>query len=119
MKQTIAYLLLLVLPALATDSASKTFDGEISDSQCGFNVHSLNRSHDEMIKTGTMGKTPEQCTLNCVRGRNGKYVFVSSDKKNAYKLEPQEAVQDFAGRQVRIRGTLVKDTIHVTAINPL
>ena len=36
-----------------------TFHGEISDSQCAFNVHSLTKSHDEMLKSksGAMGST--------------------------------------------------------------
>src|SRR5438045_6689641 len=65
----------------------KIFEGEISDSQCGFNVHSLTRSHDEMLKSGYMGHSPADCTRNCIRGRGGQFVFVSSDKKTAYKIE--------------------------------
>ncbi len=116
MKRLIVCLFLLVLPMLGSDNGSKSFEGEISDSQCGFNVHSLTRSHDEMLKTGYMGKNAQECAVNCVRGRSGQFVFVSNDRKNAYRLEPQDAVQPYAGKPVRIHGTLAKGTIHVLSI---
>lgn len=118
MKSAILCLLLFVATILNAKDNQKSFDGEISDSQCGFNVHSMNRSHDEMIKTGTMGKNAQECANNCVRGRSGQFVFVSIDKKNAYKVEPQDAVKPFAGQQVRIHGTLVNGTIQVASIKP-
>ncbi|HEV2991019.1 MAG TPA: hypothetical protein VG759_21450 [Candidatus Angelobacter sp.] len=106
----------LTLSAGDKKAQEKTFDGEISDSQCGFNVHSVTRSHDEMIKSGYMGHTPADCTRNCIRGRGGQYVFVSSDKKTAYKIEQQELVEPFAGQNVRIQGTEQKGEIHVISI---
>ncbi|HLJ91226.1 MAG TPA: DUF5818 domain-containing protein [Candidatus Angelobacter sp.] len=110
------------LLSIATASEApqkKTLDGEISDSQCGFNVHSVTRSHDEMIKAGYMGKTPEECTRNCVRGRGGQFVFVTDDKKHTYRIEPQDMVKDFAGKKVQIQGTLADEKFHVTGIKPL
>lgn len=35
----------------------RTFHGEISDSGCAMNVHSLTRSHQEMLKSKGMGGT--------------------------------------------------------------
>lgn len=119
MKCAICCLLLIATAILGAGDSQKFFDGEISDSQCGFNVHSLNRSHDEMIKTGYMGKNAVECTVNCIRGRGGRFVFVSSNKKSAYKIEAQDVVKDFAGRKVRIRGTLDKDTLRIISIEPL
>jgi hypothetical protein len=97
----------------------QAYEGEISDSQCGYNVHSRDRSHDVMIKIGSMGKTPAECTRNCIRGHGGQFVFVTSDRKNAYKIEPQNAVAEFAGQRVHINGTLTYGTIYVTSIKPL
>lgn len=94
----------------------KIFDGEISDSQCGFNVHSTSRSHDEMLKSGYMGRTPADCAHNCIRGKGGQYVFVSSDKKTAYKIEQQSLVEQYAGQNVRIQGTEQNGEIHVNTI---
>ncbi len=100
--------------------AEKIFEGEISDSQCGFNIHSMNRSHDEMLKTGYMGKSAEECARNCVRGHGGQFVFVSSDKKTAYKIDEQELAKDFAGQKVQIQGTLDKDhRLHIINLKPL
>ena len=96
----------------------KIFEGEISDSQCGFNVHSLTRSHDEMLKSGYMGHSPADCTRNCIRGRGGQFVFVSSDKKTAYKIEQQDLVGQFAGQNVRIQGREQKGEIHISTIKP-
>ncbi|HEV3040146.1 MAG TPA: hypothetical protein VHA33_20450 [Candidatus Angelobacter sp.] len=106
----------LTLSAGDKKPQERTFDGEISDSQCGFNVHSLTRSHDEMIKSGYMGHTSADCTRNCIRGRGGQYVFVSSDKKTAYKIEQQELAEPFAGQNVRIQGTEQKGEIHIVNI---
>jgi hypothetical protein len=100
-------------------SRDKLFEGEISDSQCGFNVHSLKRSHAEMLKTGYMGKNAEECAQNCVRGRGGEFVFVTSDKKSAYKIDSQEAVEPFAGRRVQIQGIVVDGRIHMSSIKSL
>jgi len=94
----------------------KIFEGEISDSQCGFNVHSTSRSHDEMLKSGYMGRTPADCARNCIRGKGGHYVFVSSDKKTAYKIEQQNLVEQYAGQNVRIQGTEQNGEIHVNSI---
>ena len=90
-------------------SGPQVFEGEISDSQCAFNVHSRNGSHDEMIKTNTMGRTPEECTLTCVRYRSGKYVLMDPAKKKIYRLEPQDGLEKFAGKKVLVRGSADKN----------
>lgn len=48
---------MLVLASLAYGQSSRTFHGEVSDSQCALNVHSLTRSHQEMLKSKSMGGT--------------------------------------------------------------
>lgn len=114
----VVFFLCCSVALLATDkkSSEKTFDGEISDSQCGFNVHSLTHSHDEMIKSGYMGKTPAECTRNCIRGRGGQFVFVSADKKTAYKIEQQDLAKQYAGQNVQIQGTQERGEIHIISI---
>jgi hypothetical protein len=124
MKRDIAVplLLLVCLGALAAQKTeTQTFEGEISDSQCGLNVHSKTRSHNEMIKTGYMGNTPEECTRSCVK-RKGQFVFVLSDKKDAYKIGRQDTVKDFAGKKVRVQGFLTDGKVrvlHVVGIKPI
>jgi len=55
---------------LAVASASygqnaRVFHGEVSDSQCALNVHSLTRSHQEMLKSKYMGGTSNTCSVYC------------------------------------------------------
>ena len=42
---------------------AQIFHGEISDSQCALNVHSLTRSHQEMLKSKSMGGTSNTCAV--------------------------------------------------------
>ena len=108
----------LALSAL-THAASKetsTFKGEIADSQCALNVHSLTRSHQEMLKAKSMGGTPLSCAVYCVRYMGGNLVL--SSPKHVYHLDNQELVQKFVAAKVKIVGTLDQktDTIHIEKI---
>ena len=97
-------LMVLFVSALAgAGSAQKTFMGEISDSQCAMNVHSLSRSHEEMIKRKTLGTDPASCARACVR-RGGEWVLRSGN--DVYRLQNQEGVDEYAGQQVKISGSL-------------
>jgi hypothetical protein len=94
----------------------KTYFGEISDSQCALNVHSLTRSHQEMLKSKSMGGTPRDCTLYCVNYHGGD--FVLSSKKDVFRLDNQNAARPFAGQKVKVTGRMDSDnkTIHVEKI---
>ena len=93
-----------------------TFRGEIADSQCALNVHSLTRSHQEMLKSKSMGGTASSCTTYCIRYMGGYLVLTS--RKHVYRLDDQETAKNFVGQKVRINGTLEPktDMIHVTKI---
>jgi hypothetical protein len=108
----------LSLFSYAGDPDSKTFLGEISDSQCALNVHSLTRSHEEMYqsKSGSAGKTPASCSLYCVQHLGGSFVLAS--KGHVYHLDNQELPRNFVGEKVKVQGVLdpKTDTIHVTGI---
>jgi len=100
-------------------AGDQEFKGEIADSQCALNVHSLSRSHKEMLKTGIMGKTDADCTRYCVHERGGQYVLQS--KTHVYRLDNQELSAGFAGRKVSVTGALDEssNTIRVRVIQPL
>ncbi len=102
--------------AVATaNDEQRTFLGEISDSQCALNVHSLTRSHQEMLKSKSMGGSPAECSNYCVKYLGGDYVL--SSKADVYRLDEQEKVAKFAGQQVKLVGVLgPKGTIHVISI---
>ncbi|HZQ70528.1 MAG TPA: DUF5818 domain-containing protein [Terriglobales bacterium] len=117
--------LLLALATVLLSSLSfaapkgKTFKGEIMDSQCA-----MNASHAEMLKKEGMGDkdandpmVKKMCTENCVK-MGGKYVLYDAASKKVYQLDDQAKPQQFAGQNVKVTGTLDKDTIHVTDIAP-
>ena len=111
--------LLLVLASWATaEEQSRIFVGEIGDSQCALNVHSLTRSHKEMLKSKSMGGTAADCANYCTKYLGGHYVLVV--KNDVYHLDDQTRAQVFAGRQVKITGTLdaKSSTIHIMGIEP-
>ena len=98
---------------------STSFVGEISDSQCAMNVHSLHRSHADMLATGAAGTTAADCTRYCVRERGGRYVLQT--KHDVYKLSDQKMPEPFAGEKVKVFGTLDPQTnmIQVQDIEPI
>ncbi len=98
----------LLLAAIAHGGTQRSsFLGEISDSQCAMNVHSLSRSHEEMIKKGTLGTDAASCAKACVR-RGGEWVLRSGD--DVYHLLYQAGVEQFAGQKVKVVGTLDSKT---------
>ena len=113
-----SWLLVAVLMAHAGDDKPQIFHGEIGDTQCAFNVHSMTRSHAEMLKSKKMGGTPGACASYCVQYLGGD--FVLSSKNEVYRLDNQEKVHLFAGQKVKITGTLESKTktIHILAIEP-
>ena len=96
--------LLSVLPPVASQSGS-TFVGTISDEMCALD-HSAMR----------MGPTDAECTRACVEEHDAAYVLV--DGAAVYRLSDQQAPKPFAGKKVKVVGTLDKasSTITVTSI---
>lgn len=94
---------LMTVTAFAWAGPSKTFRGEISDTQCAMNVHSLSRSHEEMIEKKTMGTDAASCARACVQ-RGGEWVLRSGD--DVYRLKNQAGIENYAGQKVQISGTL-------------
>jgi type 1 fimbria pilin len=117
-----AAVLLVFLMLLASYSFGKdkpkdnvvNLHGAIMDSQCAFNVHSDAHSHEWMTKRGIQGATDEgSCTQHCVKDMGGSYVLVV--KKEVYKLDDQTKAEQFAGKKVKVNGTLDPSThsVHV------
>src|SRR3977135_555943 len=105
--------------ALATGACaqnSQVFHGEVSDSQCALNVHSLTRSHQEMLKSKTMGGTSNTCSMYCIEHLGG-YLVLSSGN-DVFRLDRSDLVHGFEGQKVKVTGVLdakVKQ-IHVLKI---
>ena len=102
----------------AGDEEQRVFVGEIGDSQCAMNIHSLTRSHKEMLKSKAMGGDAAACASYCTKYLGGNFVLVV--KNEVYHLDDQNHARLFAGRRVQITGTLdsKSNTVHVFQIEP-
>ena len=102
--------------ALAADAKpganEKVFSGEIADSQCALNVHSLSQSHKEMKGMKPEIKTDSECVRFCVRERGGRYMLQTKSK--VYKLDAQALAEQWAGQRVKLVGTLDPKTNTIT-----
>jgi hypothetical protein len=90
----------------------QTFTGVISDGQCA-----PKGGHKEIMQ-----KARVNTAANCVKGCARRYGFVLYDPatKKIYKLNDQERPAELAGKRVKIKGALNKETqtIFVSSIEP-
>ena len=107
----------VAVAAAAGGQNTQTFRGEVSDSQCALNVHSLTRSHQEMLKSKSMGGTANTCAVYCIEHLGG-YLVLSAGK-NVYRLDRADLVHGFEGRKVVVTGVLdgKLNQIHVLKID--
>lgn len=103
---------LLAVYPLARGGDDKTFKGEIADTQCALNVHSLSQSHKEMIEMKPEIKSNADCARYCVKERGGRYVLQTPDK--VYKLDAQVLAEQWAGLKVKVIGRLDPKTETIT-----
>jgi hypothetical protein len=94
----------LALASAVLGQSTRVFYGEVSDSQCALNIHSLTRSHQEMLKSKSMGGTSNTCAVFCIEHLGG-YLVLSAGK-DVYRLDRTDLVHGFEGRRVQITGTL-------------
>lgn len=106
----------LALAGIAQGQSGHVYRGEVSDSQCALNVHSLTRSHQEMLKSKSMGGTSNTCSTYCIEHLGGTLVL--SAGKDVYRLDRPDLVHGFEGQKVKITGTLdtKANQIHVVKI---
>src|SRR5271154_6386420 len=106
----------LVLTSVAIGQNSRVYRGEVSDSQCALNVHSLTRSHQEMLKSKSMGGTANTCSVYCIEHLGG-YLVLSNDK-DVYRLDRADLVHGFEGQKVKVTGSFEAKVklIHVQKI---
>ncbi|MGA8013845.1 MAG: hypothetical protein WB949_15560, partial [Candidatus Acidiferrales bacterium] len=104
---------------LAGADKEQVFKGEVGDSQCALNVHSLSRSHEEMLKRKSIGTTAADCARYCVKNLGG--VFVLQVKDKVYKLDNQDLANQNAGLKVKVTGVLnaATNTIAVQSMQPM
>lgn len=78
----------------------KTWTGVVSDSNCG-------------AKHSTASDAAAECVKKCITG-GATYVLVSGGK--VYELSDQSKFADFAGKSVKVTGTLKGKSIEVTSV---
>lgn len=107
----------LAVSGLVLGQEQRTFHGEVSDSQCAMNVHSLTRSHSEMLKSKSMGGTSNTCSVYCIEHLGG-YLVLSAGTE-VYRLDRSDLVHGFEGHRVIITGVLDEKLkqIHVLKID--
>lgn len=107
----------LMLATAARGQNAQTFHGEVSDSQCALNVHSLTRSHQEMLKSKSMGGTANTCAVYCIEHLGGYLVLAAG--KNVYRLDRADLVHGFEGHRAVVTGVLDSklNQIHVLRID--
>ena len=86
------------LAAAPVSNAKQTFTGIISDNMCLQNGHASMR----------MGPTDAECTVACHDAHGAPYVLVAGT--SVYELSDQRTPEGFAGRKVRVVGTLDANT---------
>src|SRR5271168_1085599 len=94
----------LAVASAAYGQNVQVFRGEVSDSQCAMNVHSLTRSHQEMLKSKSMGGTANTCSMYCIEHLGG-YLVLSSTK-DVFRIDRPDLVHGFEGQKVKLTGTL-------------
>ena len=94
----------LALAGAVYGQTPHVFHGEVSDSQCALNVHSLTRSHQEMLKSKSMGGTSNTCSVYCIEHLGG-YLVLSAGN-DVYRLDRSDLVHGFEGRRVVVTGVL-------------
>jgi len=98
----------------ARSGTTNTFRGEVTDTFCA-----ESGSHDAMMKKMTsMGRDKETCAKQCTK-IGAKYVLYDEAQKKIYKLDDQAKAQAFAGKKVRVSGTLDGDAIRVASLEAL
>lgn len=88
------YIILILL--LTAAAFGGTFTGVITDSMCGV-------SHEAM----KMGPDAD-CVKACVKDHNSKYALLVGTQ--VYKLSDQQTPATFAGKKVKVTGTLYEKT---------
>ncbi len=99
-KKSMMLCLIVLAAGCLTYAMGKSITGTVSDSNCG-------------AKHAMASDEAAACVAKCV-SQGGKYVLVSGDK--VYQLDAQDKFADFAGKSVKVTGTMKGDSITVASV---
>jgi hypothetical protein len=108
MKKLVAILFVFVIAA-----AVIAFASDKADAMKGYIV-------DQKCATAHKGQGPfsAECAKKCV-GAGEKAVFVSDKDHSIMLVDNQDAVKDYVGDHVQVKGTASNDTLHVDSVKAL
>jgi hypothetical protein len=90
----------------------QTFTGEITESLCP-------KTHDDMMKEmKNMRMDKLTCERTCIQ-MGAKYTLYDAATQQVYRLNDPQKVEPFAGKKVRITGSLKKNTIAIQDIEAI
>lgn len=76
-------------------------------------------THEKMMdEMKSMGRDKNTCAVKCAQ-LGAQYVLYDAAKKEIYNLDDQQKAETFAGRRVRVSGTLKKNKLKVETITGL
>lgn len=90
----------------SSTEAVQTFTGEITESLCP-------KTHDDMMREmKNMRMDKLTCERTCVQ-MGAKYTLHDPTNQQVYRLDNSEKIEAFAGKKVRLTGSLKKNAITV------
>lgn len=113
----LVFAMILEMPAIASPSGKttptlQTFTGEITETLCP-------KNHDDMMKEmKNMRMDKLTCEKTCIQ-MGAKYALYDAAKDQVYRLDDPKKIEPFAGRKVRIVGSLKKNTITVQTVEAI
>lgn len=109
--------MILQVPSMAvgggkTSPTLQTFTGEITETLCP-------KNHEDMMKEmKNMRMDKLTCEKTCIQ-MGAKYALYVAAKDQVYRLNDPKKIEPFAGRKVRIVGSLKKNTITVQTVEAI
>ena len=107
----------LQLPATAASGgkdtpAVQTFIGEVTESLCP-------KNHNDMMKEmKNMSMDKATCERTCIQ-MGAKYTLYDAQKDQVYRLDDPKKIEAYAGKKVRITGSLKKNTITIQNVEAI
>jgi len=108
MRKILGLATVILMSAVFSLAAEKTWTGKISDSDCG-------RSHKSAIEHAGKTLTDHDCVIACVE-KGGKYVFVAGGKIYNISNQDMPDLKEHAGHSVKLTGEMTGDSINVSKI---
>ena len=113
----LVFLMFLQLPAAGSPRADntsgvQTFTGEVTESLCP-------KNHNEMMKEmKNMSMDKATCERTCIQ-MGAKYTLYDAEKDQVYRIDDPKKIETFAGKKVRVTGSLKKNTITVQNVEAI